>query len=396
MPAIPHVIRRGAIYYWRRRLPAPLAESRKSATLLLGLRTSDSRRARFLAGQVTALVDLHFFPAVMNQRLNQKQIQTIFRDVFTRHLDRLEGVAARERMEPGFDAEDSRRSDRVMGWAYRLLETRGGAAASTRAAGRRCSPTAWSEAAVAEVAAMLAMMRRQNFAAERPERLKTAIENAGAEPNPLNLALAQEAIHRAMAEANFPTARRYDGARVETAPLIADILTRRAIALSGAAASDAARNAAGFEMGLNNQGAPSLPMRFGQAPQERGVPTLEERPTSGRLHEADSAPLGAAADPPAQIRSAPQAKAKPLSLEMHPVVVFGEKLIAQNRDDWDTKAQRQARQIFRLFGKLLLEQEFVEPAALAAKPFRPARRPSGGGRHQLRQKPKERRAPRRS
>jgi hypothetical protein len=81
MPAIPHVVRRGAVFYWRRRIPAALAESRKSATLLLGLRTSDPRRARFLAGQITALVDLHFLPAAMNDRLTQSQLQTIFREV---------------------------------------------------------------------------------------------------------------------------------------------------------------------------------------------------------------------------------------------------------------------------------------------------------------------------
>jgi len=52
VPAIPHVVRRGAFYYWRRRLPSALAESRNSATLILGLRTSNPRRARFLAGQI--------------------------------------------------------------------------------------------------------------------------------------------------------------------------------------------------------------------------------------------------------------------------------------------------------------------------------------------------------
>jgi hypothetical protein len=51
VPAIPHVVRRGAVYYWRRRMPARLAESKRSATLLLGLRTSDPRRARVLAAE---------------------------------------------------------------------------------------------------------------------------------------------------------------------------------------------------------------------------------------------------------------------------------------------------------------------------------------------------------
>ncbi len=107
MPAILHVVRRGAIYYWRRRLPAAVAESRRSATILLGLRTSNSRRARFLASQITALVDLHFLLAVMIQHISQQQIQRIFRDVFTRHFDKVDAVAARERMEHDFNADDS-------------------------------------------------------------------------------------------------------------------------------------------------------------------------------------------------------------------------------------------------------------------------------------------------
>ena len=38
-PSIPHVVRRGAAYCWRRRIPSRLAESPGFVTLLLGLRT---------------------------------------------------------------------------------------------------------------------------------------------------------------------------------------------------------------------------------------------------------------------------------------------------------------------------------------------------------------------
>ena len=60
-----------------------------------------------------------------------------------------------------------------------------------------------------------------------------------------------------------------------------------------------------------------------------------------------------------------------MSLALHPIVVFGEKLIAQNEANgsWDTKTQNQARQIYRLFGKLLLEQSLIEPAALEQSHF---------------------------
>ncbi|WP_371441517.1 DUF6538 domain-containing protein [Methylosinus sp. R-45379] len=84
VPAIPHVVRRGAYYYWRRRLPSALAESRNSATLILGLGASNPGRARYLAGQISALADRCFFPAAMTSRLSQPQIQRVFRVVFTR------------------------------------------------------------------------------------------------------------------------------------------------------------------------------------------------------------------------------------------------------------------------------------------------------------------------
>ena len=55
MPAIPAVVRRRAAHDWRRRLPAALAESNRSATLAMALRTRDPRRARFLATQLNAV-----------------------------------------------------------------------------------------------------------------------------------------------------------------------------------------------------------------------------------------------------------------------------------------------------------------------------------------------------
>ena len=60
MPGIPTVIRRGAAYYLRRRLPAALAESKRSATLVMALRARDPRRARFLATRLNAAVDRYW------------------------------------------------------------------------------------------------------------------------------------------------------------------------------------------------------------------------------------------------------------------------------------------------------------------------------------------------
>jgi integrase len=60
-----------------------------------------------------------------------------------------------------------------------------------------------------------------------------------------------------------------------------------------------------------------------------------------------------------------------MSLALHPIVVFGENLIAQNdaNGSWSTKTQNQARQIYRLFGKLLLEQSVIRAEVLEQSHF---------------------------
>ncbi|MBG0810799.1 hypothetical protein IY145_15615 [Methylosinus sp. H3A] len=79
---------------------------------------------------------------------------------------------------------------------------------------------------IAETTFMLDLMQRQNVAAEKKERLAMLVEEVGGEPNPMNLALAQETVYRAFAEANFLSERRHDGVRIEIEKTIADILSR--------------------------------------------------------------------------------------------------------------------------------------------------------------------------
>jgi hypothetical protein len=119
VPAIPHVIRRGAVYYWRRRLPSALAESPRSGTLLFGLRTRDPRRARFLAGQITALADRLFVDA-MDQRLDHSQLQTLMSDNgVTCSMSRSGNVWDNAAMESFFS---SLKTERVRRQVYRTRD----------------------------------------------------------------------------------------------------------------------------------------------------------------------------------------------------------------------------------------------------------------------------------
>jgi hypothetical protein len=120
----------------------------------------------------------------------------------------------------------------VTGWVYRLLETRGNWASVDERSRTAMLAEGMSEADIGEVASMIAVMQRQNLAVEPPNRLKAMVEKVGGEASPLNLAMAQEAVHRAIAEANFLTGRRYDGVRSENSAWIEDILTKRAVAAS--------------------------------------------------------------------------------------------------------------------------------------------------------------------
>ncbi|WP_157234876.1 DUF6538 domain-containing protein [Methylosinus sp. LW4] len=341
MPAIPHVVRRGAFYYWRRRLPSALAESRNSATLILGLRTSNPGRARFLAGQISALADRCFFPAAMTSRLSQQQIQKVFRIVFTQHLDKLEAVAARERTENDFDPEKSRRSERVMGHVYRLLETRGRAAAVDERSAAQMAAQGMRPDEIAEIAFMLDLMQRQNVSAEKQERLATLVAEVGGEPNPMNLALAQETVYRAFAEANFQSERRHDGVRVEIEKTIADILKDHA---------KAPHDSVGH--------AETRPVVAPLA----SSPIVVPREATATVEGARNEHAPPSADPAPTPSPAKAARTKPLSLDEHPFVVLAEGVIQKNADAkaWDTKSQRQVRQISRLFARLLLEQGVVE------------------------------------
>ena len=171
---------------------------------------TDARRARFLATQISALAGLYVFPALMNKPLPQAQIQSIFREVFTRHLDKLEIVAAREKQEANFDPDESRNDDRVMGRLSRLLEMHGPTISGIdermvelmRGNGTR-------DKQIDEVAVKLRLLtKRSNKLGESRERLQELVREAGGEPSPMNLALAQDDIFRARAGACVSVYRR--------------------------------------------------------------------------------------------------------------------------------------------------------------------------------------------
>ena len=342
---------------------SPLAESQRSATLVLALGTRDPRRARKLAAQINAVSDLYLFPALMDQpRLTQSQLQAIFRKVFDQHLDKLEAVAAREKQEAGYDVADAKRSDRVTGWVYRLLEWRGPrmvAIDAEAAAAMRADRL--SDAEIAEAEAMLDFMSRQNDPVSRIEKV---IREIGAATTPINVALARQRIYGAIAEANFEASRRHDRPQSGSADLVEAVLADRArvwaeppggindsglapSAVTGDATPLAVSSSQPLEACAGHSAnddpvAPSIP-----APQSHVEAVATARAADAAVIRAgastnQTAPIVEtrtnAGPAPKTSRSPPQTPA----LDERPVIVFGERLIEKNgARDWDVKTQLQ-------------------------------------------------------
>jgi hypothetical protein len=89
----PHLWRRGAMYYWRRRLPTALATCQKRPHVFVSLGMREPHIARALAVQL----DAAFGAIVMTLDptfLSKTQLNGMLRAVFAHHSEKLDRVAA--------------------------------------------------------------------------------------------------------------------------------------------------------------------------------------------------------------------------------------------------------------------------------------------------------------
>ena len=122
MPAIPHVFRRNATYYWRRRL-CPCAQS-INRILSFSLHTRDGRLERERSAFLTATSE-RLLAAWRSELLTHDEITAIMRDEADRHSSRLRENVIKARFE-GFDAPfDGETCDRLMAEVYSMLARKG-------------------------------------------------------------------------------------------------------------------------------------------------------------------------------------------------------------------------------------------------------------------------------
>lgn len=314
MPLAHHLVRRGAVYYWRRRWPRRLATCGNRRHVFLSLKTTSAGRARSLAAQL----DAGFEEIVMTTNaslLTTGQLDAIMRGVIAEHAAKLDRIAAIEKLAPDFDVAEAVRLDVRMGWAFRLFDAQG-VNASVRDDDRQVMTAAGLHASdIATVERHLGDLRRQRMVPTPRQRLERLVTGQAALPSEMNLASAQQVYFRALSLALFETDRRYAGVVPDAAEIVAAALRVN----RGAAAN-------------------ATSMLAGMAPlQPTAIMTADERPVAA-TKVADG------------------------------IIAIGEKLIAVRAKDenWDEKTQRQARQIYELLRRFMVEKyEFDGLASLS-------------------------------
>ncbi|HEY0919522.1 DUF6538 domain-containing protein [Devosia sp.] len=124
MARVPYTYRRGAIYYWRRRVPG----LREPITISLG--TADPRLAQtlslILAGASATIITANGFAG-----MNHDQAQTFLREALVAQRERVANIE-RVRIDAGEAWEEERRATRAAAIAFSLLADRGRSAQLTQ------------------------------------------------------------------------------------------------------------------------------------------------------------------------------------------------------------------------------------------------------------------------
>jgi hypothetical protein len=238
MAAAAHFLRRNAVYYWRRKVPMALVDCQNRTHLLISLRTWSPAHARSLAVQLDAFLDdLITMPEA--RFLTQVQLDGMLRDVLTRHLAKLERVAAVAKLEPGFDRRQAEDDDRRTAWVYRLLDAQGPNAIVTDSDRDAIPADGFDQNDLKSIIDHLARLQDDGLVPTKPHILRPLLEAQNAEPTATNLAQAQQVYLRGMRLALQQTAARYRAQPIDDEAFVVGLIRAEAGARAALAAAGA-------------------------------------------------------------------------------------------------------------------------------------------------------------
>ena len=199
--------RRGAVYYWRKRLPDGLAERIGLTHVKLSLRTRDPQEARYLGACLNKMAA----ELLMSElpEITREQLQSLFRKTFEQHRRKLALLADFARSERGFMPSQEIQEETATGWAYQHFSRNGLHASVDEDARDRFAKVGLSEEEIERVTATVDRMKASGEATPSASRLAEAITVTGAEVTAATKAKAQPIYLRALAEALLKTDERY-------------------------------------------------------------------------------------------------------------------------------------------------------------------------------------------
>jgi integrase len=222
---VQHVFRRGAVYWWRRRLLKKTGES-ELVPIAISLRTRDLSKARTIAAHLAVASD-----GILRQEgrdvLSAIQVRSILESVARTHLAKLDRLAALETAD-GITADDGRASDRAMGWARRLQASQGIAAAIGNSERRVLAANGLSPEQIEEVAWTLDLLRESSGGSFPRQKLIALLEACGAPKGEGDIQQAERICYRGQAAALLSVDRRWSGEYREDDNVIERLLSSNA------------------------------------------------------------------------------------------------------------------------------------------------------------------------
>ena len=219
--AVQHVVRRGGVYWWRRRVCKKVGETERT-TIAISLRTPNLGVARTIAAHLT-----HESERVMRREngemLSAEQTKAMLTSVARAHLAKLDRVAALE-IADGITAGEGKSSDLIMAWVKRLQASRGPFAKVEPSDRAAMTETGLSADEILAVDQTIALLRDRNLTGLPRARLVSLLNSCGAPHGEGDIREAERIYHRAQSAALFAVSRRWSGEYAEDAALIDEVL----------------------------------------------------------------------------------------------------------------------------------------------------------------------------
>ncbi|MBR1237137.1 DUF6538 domain-containing protein [Bradyrhizobium sp. AUGA SZCCT0182] len=209
MRVVQHVFRRGAVYWWRRRLLKKAGE-RELAPIAISLRTRDLSKARTIAAHLAVASDGILRQEEGREVLSAVQVRSMLESVARTHLAKLDRLAALETAD-GITAGDGRSSDRIMGWARRLQASQGIAARVGDAERGVLAANGLSLEEIAEVNWTLDLLRKSSGGSFPRQKLMALLEAFRAPQGEGDIQQAERIFYRGQAAALLSVDRRWSG-----------------------------------------------------------------------------------------------------------------------------------------------------------------------------------------